>query len=61
MRHSKGFTTTIPGELCSTDIGVFDAPNRLGQAAVDSITKELVGIHEAGSMSKVRKQDLSAE
>jgi hypothetical protein len=35
--------------------------NRLGRAEVDSITKELIGIHEAGSMAMVRKQDLSAE
>jgi hypothetical protein len=60
-RERKATEAQAAERLYGMRIGVADALNRLGRAAVDSIIKELVGIHEAGSMAKVRKQDLSAE
>jgi hypothetical protein len=60
-RERKATEAQAAERLYGMRIGVADALNRLGWAAADSITKKLVGIHEAGPMANVRKQDLSAE
>ena len=58
-RERKEASLAAEERIYGMRIGVRDAVARLGTAATESITRELVGLHEAGSMRKVRKCDLS--
>ena len=58
-RERKEAEALSDGHLYGMRIGVSDAISRLGQVATDSITKELVGLHKAGSLGRVKKSDLS--
>ena len=58
-RDRKEAEAASEGRLYGMRIGVSDAIARLGTLATDSITKELVGLHEAGSLGKVRRSELS--